>query len=269
MKRLRKVEWIRLRAQELEHAASLEDAIVILPTGAVEQHGRHLPEGTDAVTVERIAIDAANELKDSIPVIVLPVLSVGVSLHHMRFPGSLTLSPTTFRSVVQELAESVFGHGFRHLVFLNGHGGNNIHLRTSAVEVSHKWGRVVPVANYWDLMASGKEHLTEEPPAFPGHAGQFETALQLWISEDDVSMADTAASYRIPRNDYVGERAFIHRDYMQFTLGSGINGDPTQATVEQGQQLYSLAVAGVVGFLRDFVGWDVDDAGSLFQKRLH
>jgi creatinine amidohydrolase len=261
---IRTVEWVHLRADELRHLASLEESVVILPSGAVEQHGTHLPEGTDTLTVHRVALDAASALSKDIPVLVLPAISVGVSLHHMQFPGTVTLSPQTFRAVVEEVVDSVFKHGFQRLLLLNGHGGNNIHLRVSSVGISEKWGRVVPVANYWDLMPSGREHLHEDPLAFPGHAGEFETAIQLHLFEEDVDMTQAKPSYRISRSPYVPNQVFLYRNYMDYTQGTGVYGDPSLATKKKGKALFELAVQGLVSFINDFSKWDVNDAGSLF-----
>lgn len=260
---LRHVEWMHLRSPELKAAAD-QDAIVVLPTASVEQHGKHLPVGTDTLTVQAIALEAARSLAGEIPVIVLPTVWSGFALHHMGFPGTITLSAQTFRTVVEEIAASVFHHGFERLVIVNGHGGNTLHLRTCSIEIVERWKRVVPVLDYWDLMPEGREGMAENPPAFPGHAGEFETSLQLHLSGADVDMEAAQTSYCLPKNPYVAQQVYVYRNFMELTKGVGVVGDPTVATAERGAHLFQLAVARLREFLKDFSTWDVHDVGTLF-----
>ena len=96
--------------------------MVIIPVGSIEQHGQHLPLGTDILIVTELAKLIAQKAD----VIVAPVVLAGLSEHHMGFPGTLTLSPATFEAVVYETALSLIKHGFKKIMLFNGHGGNGV-----------------------------------------------------------------------------------------------------------------------------------------------
>src|SRR5262245_30841890 len=101
------------------------EALVVLPVGAIEQHGPHLPVGTDYFVVEHIARAAAMSLADRVPILVAPALPFGSSHHHLPFGGTLSLSTETYYRALRDLAESLIASGFRRIFILNGHGGNN------------------------------------------------------------------------------------------------------------------------------------------------
>src|SRR5579885_1456583 len=105
--------------------AAAPESLVILPIGATEQHGPHLPTGTDLFTVESVAREAAAQVPETIPVIVTPSLPFGSSHHHFIFGGTLSLSTETYYRVLCELLESLVTDGFTRMFLVNGHGGNH------------------------------------------------------------------------------------------------------------------------------------------------
>src|SRR5262245_33503799 len=111
-------------------------ALVVLPVGATEQHGPHLPVGTDSFTVEYIAHAASSDAAGSIPVVVAPTLRFGSSHHHIPFGGTLSLSTETYYRVITELTESLILGGFKRLFILNGHGGNNELIQLAARDLA-------------------------------------------------------------------------------------------------------------------------------------
>src|SRR5512139_1299051 len=106
---------------EVEQALTHTDAVII-PLGSTEQHGRHLPLGTDSFE----AVETAKLIAQKADVLVAPVVLAGLSSHHMGFPGTITLTPETFEAVVYETAQSLIGHGFRKILIFSGHGGNAV-----------------------------------------------------------------------------------------------------------------------------------------------
>jgi creatinine amidohydrolase len=124
MKLLADMSWEEVK-EYLAH-----DDRVILPLGAVEEHGRHLGLGTDFVEAEAIAVGAA-EASDAL---VAPTVNYGMSLAMMGFPGTLSLKPTTLMAVIEDLLRALYRHGFRRILIVNGHGGNTAAL-ASAVEI--------------------------------------------------------------------------------------------------------------------------------------
>jgi creatinine amidohydrolase len=159
---------------EVEAALKTTD-MVIIPVGSIEQHGKHLPLGTDRY----IAIELSKLIAQKADVLVAPSVLAGLSEHHMGFPGTLTLSPETFEAVVYESALSLINHGFKKIMILNGHGGNS----TSVANIIQKINQTTP-AIALDLM---KIDVPQKKSPYPSyeydwHAGIGETSLLLYIT---------------------------------------------------------------------------------------
>ncbi|MEI6502228.1 MAG: creatininase family protein, partial [Armatimonadota bacterium] len=106
--------------------AAREGALVVAPFGSVEQHGPALPVDTDVRIAERIATDGAQAACERFGVqsLVLPTMPYGLALHHMRFPGTISLQPETYVAVIADVLRCVVRHGFRKIAVITGHGGN-------------------------------------------------------------------------------------------------------------------------------------------------
>ena len=114
------VEWRRLRADQLREQAR-QDAIVVLPVAALEQHGPHLPVEVDSLLGEVVALRTARKATAmGTPTLVLPVLWTGLSEHHMSFGGTVTLDFAAFSALVEGVVRSVLRHGFRRIVLQIG-----------------------------------------------------------------------------------------------------------------------------------------------------
>ena len=166
---------------EVEQALTHTDAVII-PLGSIEQHGRHLPLGTD--TYE--AVETAKLIAQKADVLVAPVVIAGLSPHHMGFPGTITLSPETFEAVVFETAQSLIRHGFRKILIFNGHGGNNV----SVANVIQKINQTTRAAAF-DL---GRVEIARKEPLYPPipwdvHAGVEETSMMLYLAGSLVDMS--------------------------------------------------------------------------------
>src|SRR5262249_20420508 len=158
------IEWRKLRADELRERAR-QDAIVILPVGSLEQHGPHLPVEVDSLLGETVALKTARLIAAKEPVVVLPCLWTGLSEHHMSFGGTVTLGFDTFFAVVREICQSVVRPGFKRLVLLNGHGGNENALRVAADELSPRLGVSIVQFTYWYAAAEPIARLLERQTA--------------------------------------------------------------------------------------------------------
>src|SRR3989449_11313062 len=139
------VLWEEIGWVDLETYLRRDDR-AILPVGSCEQHGRHLSFATDYL----IPTEIAKRVSARTGVPVTPTLCFGMSVHHMEFPGTMSLSPDTFMAVLRDLVESLYRHGFRRVLVLNGHGGN-IAPRTTALSTladRHRDLRV-KVGHWW------------------------------------------------------------------------------------------------------------------------
>jgi creatinine amidohydrolase len=159
-------------------------AVALLPTGATEQHGPHLPVGTDTLAVECIAREAAQRAGEHITVIVTPTLPFGSSHHHLPFGGTMSLSTETYYRIVRELAESLIISGFRRIFILNGHGGNHELIQLVARDLALAHPVHLAAASYWTIAWEALVRMETHGGRFPGHAGAFETSLVLALRPD-------------------------------------------------------------------------------------
>jgi creatinine amidohydrolase len=156
------------------------DAVVVLPTGATEQHGPHLPVGTDTFAVEAVARGAVAALADRVPVVMAPVLPYGSSHHHLPFGGTMSLTTETYYAVIRDLVESLITSQFRRVMIVNGHGGNHELMQLVVRDLALKYLVNLAALSYWqpaaDVLAAQNPHLATR---LPGHAGVFETSVIL------------------------------------------------------------------------------------------
>lgn len=162
-------------------------ALVIIPVGSVEQHGPHLPVGTNSFNVQYVALKAAERMRNDL-VLVTPTLWYSSSHHHLKYSGTMYLRGKTLLSVLCDLGNSLAAGGFRKMFFLSGHGGNGFIIREAARELvkEHENDIIVGAANYWEI---AKEILSKmDVVKIPGHAGTFETSLQFARDEKLVNI---------------------------------------------------------------------------------
>ncbi len=167
------------------NSAAAAGALLVWPLGAIEQHGPHLPVGTDTLTIEHLTRQAAERAAPSIPIVVAPTLPFGSSHHHVPFGGTMSLGTEAYYRIVCELTESLIQSGFRRLFLVNGHGGNHELLHLVARDLALKYPVSIAAASYWtvawDALIALDAHIDCR---FPGHAGKFETSNILALRPD-------------------------------------------------------------------------------------
>ena len=212
---------------------------IVVPVGSTEQHGPTGLIGTDALCPEIIAREA--ERADE-AILVGPTFNVGMAQHHMAFPGTLTLRPSTFIAAVRDWTESLAAHGFDRIYWLNGHGGNIATLQAafSEIDAEHSLaGRPTPVQlrlrNWWEL--PGVMGLIGElfPTGHGGHATPSEVAVTQWAYPDRIKTAEL--SPRIAPTGPIRDA----QDYRARFPDGRIGSDPAQATPEKGGRIVALA----------------------------
>ncbi|MFN7921365.1 MAG: creatininase family protein [Bryobacteraceae bacterium] len=236
--------FAEMTRQQLREAAA--DALVVLPIGATEQHGPHLPTGTDYFTVEALSREAAAAAADRIPVIVTPALPFGSSDHHLPFGGTLSFSTETYYRVLRELVDSLATDGFTRIFLVNGHGGNHELAQLAARDVALKRPVRVAAGSYWTiaweaLVGEGAHSDTR----LPGHAGDFETSMMMSLRGDIVTakLPHRDGSFPSdPRNFHAAYRAEKHGSWQDI---DGFTDSPDRATAEKGAR-YRKAVVGAL-----------------------
>jgi creatinine amidohydrolase len=156
------------------------NALLVWPVGSTEQHGPHLPAGTDAMHAEWVATRAADLVADRIPVVIAPTLPFGSSAHHLPFGATMSISTENYYRVLVDLAESLVTDGFRRIFIVNGHGGNHELIQLVARDVALRRDAIIAAGSWWTI---AWDALVNDGAAgtgsFPGHSGAFETSLVL------------------------------------------------------------------------------------------
>lgn len=171
---LQEMSWV-----DVEEYLKTND-MVIIPLGATEQHGRHLPLGTDYYE----SFGISKLISEKTGVVVAQVLMVGYSIYHSGFPGTLSLKPETMEQVLFETVEILLKYGFRRFMFLNYHGGNNIVQDKLVHRINHLTKGIAVAIGIGNSIQTEDE----EEDFFDWHAGKSETSIMLYIRPDLVRM---------------------------------------------------------------------------------
>ncbi|GGE53461.1 creatininase [Agaricicola taiwanensis] len=233
-----------------------EHAIAILPLAAIEQHGPHLPVGTDTHIADDLLAALARALPDDNGLYRLPTQAVGVSTEHLAFPGTLTLSPQVAISAWTEIGASVARAGIRKLVLFNAHGGNSAVIDLVARELRAHHG-MLAVTVHWARFGYPEELLDAEEQRFGIHAGTAETALMLQNRPDTVKAGEVAL-FRSLGSDMAAEARWFSTDrpagfgwMVQDLNAAGAVGDAARATAGMGEQLMAHAVSGLTELIEE------------------
>ena len=231
------IEWANLKAHELR-ALAANNAVVIVPVAAMEQHGPHLPVQVDSRLVTEVSHRAAHKAQGDRPTVVLPVIWTGLSEHHMPFGGTITFDYQTLFSVFRCIVDSVRRHGFTDVLILNGHGGNIDASKLIAQDLTLDFSEMTVVAaTYWLEAASRLGPLLEDQSNVL-HAGEAETSMILQLEPDLVDDSDLASHRTDADLSFLttGEGSFRWRNLTAVTA-NGVLGDPSTATAAKGEQL--------------------------------
>ncbi len=254
--RQRSVRWGELRAPELRDLAAAK-AIVVVPVASIEQHGPHLPTMTDTLLGHEVACAACERLAETQPCVVTEPVWSGLSEHHMRLGGTLTLDFQGLFAVVGGVVRSLSRHGFQRVLLLNSHGGNVAALKTVVEELSIELPHLQLVtATYWQLAVDLVDPLLETQRSIR-HACEAETSMVLALRPDlvDESVFDEAACPDArDQRDFRDDGAYRWQSFADKTP-SGALGDPRAASAEKGRQLLDLTARRLAEYLADPGFW--------------
>lgn len=239
-------------------------AIAILPLGAQEQHGPHLPFETDTLIAQAVAQRLCNAAPAGIQVELLPVESIGYSIEHMDVSGTQTLG---FEEAVNrwlDIAAACSARGLHRLMLLNAHGGNSPLLTIVATEARVRFN-MLAVATSWTRFGIPAGLISPEDKAFDIHAGDIETSVMLALRPDLVRL-DALQDFPSRQAEYA--QRFTHlRAYGPHAFGwkmsdlnpDGAAGKASRATAEKGEALLTHAVRGLSELLADMAAFDVGE----------
>ncbi len=245
----------RLTWPEVRRAVA-EDRVCLIPAGVLEDHGPHLPIDADTRIASAICLRAAEELVDE--VVLLPPVIHGYTPHHMDFPGPITIGWDTFVRYCVHIGSSLAHHGFKRILFLNGHGSNIPLLDVAARLIGLEHPDVLAAAAFYLTSPESEKVIAEVRDSEiggMGHACELETSIYLHLDPDAVFM-DRA----VDENSYPdGPNAWMDwsdgplklMPWWNAISHTGVHGEATKATAEKGKVLFDQAVRECVSFVRE------------------
>jgi creatinine amidohydrolase len=268
--RYEKLTW-----PEINDAVEL-GKVCIVPCGAVEQHGPHLPLDVDIVCPTGIALGAGRALPEKI--LVLPTVCYGYTGHVMDFPGTINTDFEHFMHQVLDITKSLAYHGFKKIVLLNGHGSNMPNLDLVARRTNLETDAECILAAWWNLLTVDKEFLPRwRQSKFPGgcaHACELETSLYLYLDGDNVrkdKIKNGVISFNEEQSPFnwvdlfaAGPATII--SWTSSYTETGVLGEPELATAEKGRQAYEEAVNQLVRFVNYFHARPLDPRRDLHRR---
>jgi creatinine amidohydrolase len=249
--------WADLKTTDF---ASLDATrtVAVLPLGATEQHGPHLPLAVDHALVDGIVAAALPQAPADLPVLVLPTQTIGYSPEHAAFAGTLTLPYETVLATWIAIGEGVARAGVRKLLLFNAHGGQVSLMDIAARELRAR-GLIVYSANWWNLPLGDAVNglFSAEEHRFGVHGGEIETSLMLALRENSVAMGraqnfgstsqDRAKKYAILGNGTSAKLGWHMQDYN----AQGAAGNAQAATAEKGRAVLDAAARQLAALLQE------------------
>ena len=268
--RYEKLTW-----PEINDAVEL-GKVCIVPCGAIEQHGPHLPLDVDVVCPSGIALGAGRELAEKI--LVLPTVCYGYTGHVMDFPGTINTDFEHFMHQVLDITKSLAYHGFKKIVLLNGHGSNMPNLDLVARRTNLETDAECILAAWWNLLTVDKEFLPRwRQSKFPGgcaHACELETSLYLYLDEANVrkdKIKNGVISFNEENSPFnwvdlfaAGPATII--SWTSSYSETGVLGDAELATAEKGREACEEAVKQLIRFVTYFKDRPKDQRRDLHRR---
>jgi creatinine amidohydrolase len=237
---------------QLDALPGKASSLVIIPTGAVEQHGPHLPVGVDSI-LGQAWLDAALPLVPAaMPVYVGPAITYGKSNEHVGFPGTIAISARSLHRLLKVIARQLHALGFRTMAVLNTHGGNSAVLVSTLREIQTETG-----LNAGMLSWTWKPPITPQEATYGFHAGHWETALMLAAAPHLVHLDRAVCEFpaqlddpgELRPEDAPATFSWISADISK----SGVMGDATKATAADGRAWFALATQALADRIVDLV----------------
>jgi creatinine amidohydrolase len=239
-----------------ELASIAERATLVFPVGSTEQHGPHLPVATDALVAQYVARAAASKVTTSdTPVLVAPTLNFGASDHHLPRAGTISVTGGTYLAFLNEMLASAAQGGFRRMVILNGHGGNEDLARQASRDTAVEHPVIIAAAAYWTMAWSRLVEIstTHGLGALPGHAGAFEASIMQHLTPDFVDMSTVRTADVTENTPHAHPLAVptIETHGWIAEIDGYSNGARAAAAAAGAEALTSI-VDGTAAFLKDF-----------------
>lgn len=245
---MRRLDWAQYRTTEF---AAMDPAttIAILPTAAIEQHGPHLPTGTDTMIAEGMLAELRRVCPGDLNILILPVQAVGKSNEHVHARGTLTLTAETALRAWVEIGLSVARAGLRKIVLVNSHGGNLDLVSILSRELRVRAG-MLAVKCQWSGFDRPEGMFSEQERRFGIHGGDYETSLMLHFRPETVDMSQARDFRSTAETAVIPPTGPLSYGWVSSDLGpDGVVGEAHLATAEKGRITCEAQIAGFVALL--------------------
>jgi creatinine amidohydrolase len=254
--------WEKMTWEEIEERLKVVDT-AILPCGAIEQHGPHLPVDIDYFDATYMAKKVAATCSDPKP-FVLPPIPYGVSYHHEEFKGTLSVTNDALSRFIYDIGMNLAKNGIKKLILLNGHGDNAPTL-SYAAQMINRDAQIFVCVETGETSDIDLYDLIETPNDI--HAGEIETSTTLAIRPEVVKMdkaINETLNFGSNYLNYTSDRGVAWYVHTKKISNSGVMGNPTKATEEKGKKMWEIMIAHMVRFVEEIKRTKLED---LYQKR--
>jgi creatinine amidohydrolase/Fe(II)-dependent formamide hydrolase-like protein len=254
--------WEKMTWEEIEERLKVVDT-AILPCGAIEQHGPHLPVDIDYFDATYMAKKVAATCSDPKP-FVLPPIPYGVSYHHEEFKGTLSVTNDALSRFIYDIGMNLAKNGIKKLILLNGHGDNAPTL-SYAAQMINRDAQIFVCVETGETSDIDLYDLIETPNDI--HAGEIETSTTLAIRPEVVQMekaVNETLNFGSNYLNYTSDRGVAWYVHTKKISNSGVMGDPTKATEEKGKKMWEIMIAHMVKFVEEIKRSKLED---LYQNR--
>ena len=243
-----------------------QETIVLIPLGALEQHGNQAPLGTDDIIAEAMVKYIREELEkeeEDFPMLIFPVIPVGLSTEHRNFCGSITFRPDTYYHLLYDISVSLAHHGFKKLAFLVCHGGNSPIVQVLSRELRSEFGISPFILSSGAFSHPDVKATVSEGNIWDFHGGEMETSMVMAVDESLVKLDTAEAGIPAP---FVNNKTLL--PYGSVSIGwvsedwrtaegkpIGIGGDPRGATAEKGRIILRTSARALIPGLKEIRDW--------------
>ena len=255
------MEFSELTRQQIENEKN-KGSCIIIPFGALEQHGNHLPVGTDYFIVNKICLECSKRSGNK-SFLVLPPVSIGFSPHHMLNQGTITLRIKTIENLFKDIVKSISKHGFTRIVIVNGHGGNSSIMKSLVNDFVANHNIGITAIDYWEPSRKKWKKLLKGKFKSIGHACELETSLQMFLRGKVFAKNLIQKIKNLPPRL---NQPFVYKNDLDiytsvnaamspiFTSNDcGYYGDPAAGTYLTGEKIFNIIVEELKNFIVEFL----------------